>query len=84
MFPLYMTGALFAPDQAYGGTQMKQRICLTCGNTYDPDSPSQLYCQACGIQRREAQRKARNEKIRLRRLEERRQNRLRKDGTNAQ
>ena len=63
---------------------MKKRICLTCGNTYDPDSPSQLYCQACGIVRRETQRKARNEKIRLRRLEERNQNRLRKVDSNAQ
>ena len=58
---------------------MQKRICVQCGNTYDPDSPSQLYCQPCGIIRREAQRKVRNERVRLRRLEERRQNRMRKE-----
>ena len=58
---------------------MQKRVCHQCGNTYDPDSPSQLYCQPCGIARREAQRKVRNERVRLRRLEERRQNRLRRE-----
>ena len=61
---------------------MQKRTCIQCGNAYDPDSPSQLYCQSCGIARREAQRKVRNERVRLRRLEERRQNRLKK-GENA-
>lgn len=35
---------------------MQKRVCHQCGNTYDPDSPSQQYCQSCGIIRREAQR----------------------------
>ena len=58
---------------------MQKRVCIQCGNTYDPDIPSQRYCPTCGMARREAQRKARNEKVRLRHLEERRQNRLRKE-----
>ncbi len=44
-----------------------KRNCVRCGQEFEPNSYTQKYCEPCGIQARERQRKERLERLKKKR-----------------